>query len=368
MLLLALGVAQPGQGSRRRGGCAQLGRQQRSSGGAATRSSSATSGSAGARSSRSSLGVSLASAFVVAALVWIASGATARVRRRSRGTRSISSRWTQPSVAFHDELDWLPLAVGAFGLAVDRRRPGSVLPAAAAAAASARRARRARRSYELVRAHGSDTLAFFKLRRDMHYLFSRRRARVPRLPRRGARPARRRRPGRARPMRFPALIRDACVFAEVRGLEGRGARRERSAAALSGGRPASVRSTSATRRSSRRRASRSRGGRSARSGSRSTGSSRPATPHTPTSWRRSTKRRSPSSSASPSSGARGAAERGFSMAMDSLAGRAPGRQRRRVGARRAGCGARVSALRAHPSAGRRCRSRSCAASGTRRTA
>jgi lysyl-tRNA synthetase class 2 len=74
-------------------------------------------------------------------------------------------------IHFHDDLGWVPLGSGVVGvlsllsiayvvfrpLAAPRSLPGPDLRRAAAG---------------LVRGHGSDTLSFFKLRRDAHYLFS----------------------------------------------------------------------------------------------------------------------------------------------------------------------------------------------------
>jgi lysyl-tRNA synthetase class 2 len=79
--------------------------------------------------------------------------------------------WQRAPVAFHDELEHLPLAVFLVvalalvtiaylifrPLAAPRALPDPQLRALAA---------------RLVRAHGTDTLAYFKLRRDKHYLFS----------------------------------------------------------------------------------------------------------------------------------------------------------------------------------------------------
>jgi len=79
--------------------------------------------------------------------------------------------FTHGSMSFHDELGWVPLAVYVLTLVLIvagewlffRPRPAPrTLPDA-----EARRSAR-----ELVRAHGSDTLAFFKLRRDLQYLFA----------------------------------------------------------------------------------------------------------------------------------------------------------------------------------------------------
>jgi lysyl-tRNA synthetase class 2 len=79
--------------------------------------------------------------------------------------------FTHGSMAFHDELSWVPLAVAAVTLALIvtgewlffRPRPAPRdLPDEDAR----------RRARELIRAHGSDTLAFFKLRQDLQYLFA----------------------------------------------------------------------------------------------------------------------------------------------------------------------------------------------------
>ena len=104
------------------------------------------------------------------ALVWIASGERAGRSQLALDTFDLVG-WTPAPIAFHDELTWVPLAVGmtflamivAAGyvffrpLAAPRCLPDSATHAAAC---------------DLVRAHGRDTLDFFKLRRDLHYLFS----------------------------------------------------------------------------------------------------------------------------------------------------------------------------------------------------
>jgi lysyl-tRNA synthetase class 2 len=80
--------------------------------------------------------------------------------------------WQRGPIGFRDDLGRLDLAVGLIGvaalviaaylvfrpLAAPRNLPGAEVRAAAR---------------KIVRAHGSDTLAYFKLRRDKHYLFSR---------------------------------------------------------------------------------------------------------------------------------------------------------------------------------------------------
>ena len=109
------------------------------------------------------------------------------------------------------------------------------------------------------REHGTDTLSFFKLRGDKHYLFNADADRVPRLPGRERRADDLRRPGR-RAGRVAELVRPTCVSPR----SGRcGSPRSASArrAGRSSSRPACARSTSATRRSSTRPSSRSRGAR-----------------------------------------------------------------------------------------------------------
>lgn len=80
--------------------------------------------------------------------------------------------WNASALELHDELEWLPLVVGTAGglgvllltyllfrpLGAPRELPGS----------GERRA-----AVDLVRRHGHDTLAFFKLRQDAHYHFNR---------------------------------------------------------------------------------------------------------------------------------------------------------------------------------------------------
>jgi lysyl-tRNA synthetase class 2 len=79
--------------------------------------------------------------------------------------------WNASALEVHDELEWLPALVGTAGLAgvlvltyvlfrplgAPRELPGS----------TERRA-----AVDLVRRHGHDTLAFFKLRQDAHYRFN----------------------------------------------------------------------------------------------------------------------------------------------------------------------------------------------------
>jgi lysyl-tRNA synthetase class 2 len=113
--------------------------------------------------------VSFAAA-VVAGLVWLSTGRTAEPRAVVDRTIALLA-WTDASPAYTDEFHLLPIFVdvlvaaaivsGAW-LLFRPRRPPRTLPD--------ERARQT--ALELVRAHGSDTLAFFKLREDMHYLFT----------------------------------------------------------------------------------------------------------------------------------------------------------------------------------------------------
>jgi len=151
----------------------------------------------------------------VAAVVWAASGGAAGPDRVLNDTLDLLA-WSKPSTAFHDELAWLRVGVGAFtviALVVGGRlffrplAPPRELPEPHVRDAVD----------ELVRAHGSDTLAFFKLRRDMHYLVSSdRRAFVGYRVEGGVLLAAGDPVG---PMdALPDLIRDLFAFAEVRGL------------------------------------------------------------------------------------------------------------------------------------------------------
>lgn len=108
----------------------------------------------------------LGSAFV---LLWLAAPAGADPGLVAGETGRLLL-WRAGTIAYYDEAGAIPPLVKAAGLVIlliaayvvfrrpaePRRLPGPELRRAAAA---------------LVRAHGSDTLAFFKLRRDTHYLF-----------------------------------------------------------------------------------------------------------------------------------------------------------------------------------------------------
>jgi lysyl-tRNA synthetase, class II len=109
-------------------------------------------------------------AVITGASVWFAAGLDTAHGAVARTTLDLLL-WRPAPLTFHDEFGQLGLAVGVLGDAailacvwlafrpLGGHRP---LPDSAARAAAAR----------LVRAHGSDTLAYFKLRRDKNYLFS----------------------------------------------------------------------------------------------------------------------------------------------------------------------------------------------------
>ncbi len=104
------------------------------------------------------------------AMVWIGAPASTSLGAIVRETGDLLV-WQPGPLTFGDELARLDLAIGTLGvltllacayllfrpLAAPRSLPDAELRDAAV---------------ELVRAHGTDTLAYFKLRRDKHYLFS----------------------------------------------------------------------------------------------------------------------------------------------------------------------------------------------------
>jgi lysyl-tRNA synthetase, class II len=78
--------------------------------------------------------------------------------------------WRHGPIAFGDEVVWLPFAAGAVALGGLLALAYLVFRPLAPRYETCRRDRRL--AADLVRAHGRDTLAFFKLRRDTQYLFS----------------------------------------------------------------------------------------------------------------------------------------------------------------------------------------------------
>jgi lysyl-tRNA synthetase class 2 len=115
-------------------------------------------------------GLAAGSVLVAAAAVWIGAPTNTSLGTIARSTADLLT-WQHAPIAFHDELGQLGLTVGILGVLAlfacasvlfrplngPRRLPDAATRATAV---------------ELVRQHGSDTLAYFKLRRDKHYLFS----------------------------------------------------------------------------------------------------------------------------------------------------------------------------------------------------
>jgi lysyl-tRNA synthetase class 2 len=111
-----------------------------------------------------------ASFFLCAFAVLIAAPAAVALGAVLRETVD-SLLWQRGPVAFRGELDFVDEAVGVAGLLTLASCAYLVFrPLAAPRSFPTGETRRAAR--DLVRRHGRDTLAYFKLRRDQHYLFS----------------------------------------------------------------------------------------------------------------------------------------------------------------------------------------------------
>jgi lysyl-tRNA synthetase class 2 len=104
------------------------------------------------------------------ALVEIAAPATASTSTLLRETWALLL-WQPGPLRFHDEVARIDLAIGLLGIATLATAAYLLFrPIAAPRDLPDAEVRAAAR--ELVSAHGSDTLAYFKLRRDKHYLFT----------------------------------------------------------------------------------------------------------------------------------------------------------------------------------------------------
>jgi len=166
---------------------------------------------------RSPLGVAVCIAAATAALagiaVWVASRAEPADVVRELGSLLA---WTQGPMGFHDEFTWLPAAVGASTLTTILA-VSYLLFRPLGAPSELPDGEDREDALALVRAHGVDTLAFFKLRLDVQYLFGAdRRAFLGYRVANGVMlvagdPV-------GSPDAIPALVRDACDFAEHRGL------------------------------------------------------------------------------------------------------------------------------------------------------
>jgi len=123
--------------------------------------------------------------------------------------------WSHGPIAFGDDVVWIPFAAGALAL-------GGLLALAylafrplAPPRATSRTDRR--RAHDLVHAHGRDTLAFFKLRRDTQYFFSSDRRAFAGYRVEGNVMLLSGEPVGA-PGSLPLLLRETCAFAERHGL------------------------------------------------------------------------------------------------------------------------------------------------------
>ncbi len=114
------------------------------------------------------LGGGLAIVTGVAVAVWAASRSSSPAAV-ARETLDLLA-WSHGPIAFRDGLGWLPLAVG--GVALWAVLVAAYLVFRPLSPPSATSAREQRLAGELVRTHGHDTLAYFKLRRDTDHLFS----------------------------------------------------------------------------------------------------------------------------------------------------------------------------------------------------
>jgi lysyl-tRNA synthetase class 2 len=110
------------------------------------------------------------SLFLCGVAIWLGAPGGTPLATVARATGD-ALLWQPGPLVFHDELGRLDQAVGAVGILT--LLAGAYLlfrPLAAPRSLPDAAARRA--AAELVRGHGADTLAYFKLRRDQHYLFA----------------------------------------------------------------------------------------------------------------------------------------------------------------------------------------------------
>jgi lysyl-tRNA synthetase class 2 len=159
------------------------------------------------------IGIAIGAASLAAIAVWVATRAEPADVVRELGSLLA---WTKGSMVLQDELAWVPAAVGGLSLATIVTVSYLVFrPLGAPAMVPDGAARQ--EALGLVRAHGRDTLAFFKLRLDAQYLFA-----AGRKAFLGYRVANGVMLSAGDPVgapdAIPALIGDACSFAEQRGL------------------------------------------------------------------------------------------------------------------------------------------------------
>ena len=247
--------------------------------------------------------------------VWLAAPASASMAAVVRETFA-ALLWQPGPLEFRDELGAVDEAVSFTGLLVLTSCLWLVFrPLAAPRSFPDIHLRRA--AGRLVRRHGSDTLAYFKLRRDQHYLFSPdRRAFLGYRVETGVLLVSGDPVGPSEAI--PGLLRELSLFAEAPRAANRGARRRRAAASpLETARP-EVALPGRRGRGRHGVRSHSKGGRSGRCASPSRGSRRTATRPASTIWRSSTSPSSAELDRVSRSWRGGSAERGFAMSLDTL--------------------------------------------------
>jgi lysyl-tRNA synthetase class 2 len=124
--------------------------------------------------------------------------------------------WSKGSLGFRDELAWIPATLGLLGL-LGIAGAASLLFRPLAPPRDLPEETERELARRLVRSHGADTLAFFKLRHDVHYLFDRERRAFAAYRVTGGvllvsgDPV-------GPPDALPALLRELVAFADARGL------------------------------------------------------------------------------------------------------------------------------------------------------
>jgi len=115
-------------------------------------------------------GVTSACVALAAELVWIAAGGAATPDTVAKQTLDLFT-WTDGTVAFQDEMGSVPILIGIV-TALVIVAAGAILFRPLALSGELPDESQRAEALELVRTFGSDTLAFFKLRRDLQYLFT----------------------------------------------------------------------------------------------------------------------------------------------------------------------------------------------------
>jgi lysyl-tRNA synthetase class 2 len=115
-------------------------------------------------------GVTLVFVGLAAEMVWIAAGGAATPDLIAKGTLDLFT-WTQSGLAYRDEMGSVPILIGLATIVVIVAMGAILFRPASLRATLPDESQRAA-ALKLVHTFGSDTLAFFKLRRDLHYLFT----------------------------------------------------------------------------------------------------------------------------------------------------------------------------------------------------